>query len=107
MPESGHVGVTHVAAAEKLDLRLLRELQRIIYLGAKVSHRAFKLRVPKQELDSPQVLCALEDQGRLRTSHRVRSVGGWIKSRRHDPVLDDPCVLPRGDVRGVPHSTRK
>jgi hypothetical protein len=82
---------------DDLDLRLLRDLQRVIHLNAEVSHSAFKLRVSQQELNGPQVLCALVDQGRFRTPHRVRTVGGWIKTGRRYPMLDDPRVLPSGD----------
>ena len=86
---------------DDLDLRLLRDLQCVIHLNAEVSHSAFKLRVSQQELNGSQVPCALVDQGRFRPPHGVRTEGGWIKTGRRYPMLDDPRVLPLGDVRGV------
>lgn len=93
MPESGHEGLTHVAAEDKLDLRLLRDLQCVIHLNAEVSHSAFKLRVSQQQLDCTQILRALVDQRCFGSPHRVRAVGGWIKPGSFSPVMHYPGVL--------------
>lgn len=39
--------------------------QRVIDLNAEISHRAFDLGVPEQELDSPEIAGPSIDQGRF------------------------------------------
>lgn len=43
-------------AFQLLDLGLLRDLQRVIYLDPKVSNGAFQLGMTEQDLDCPWVL---------------------------------------------------
>jgi len=58
-----------------LDFRLLRYLQGVIDLDAKVSDGAFQIGMTKQQLYGPQVLRALVDQRSLRPPHRVSAIG--------------------------------
>jgi hypothetical protein len=75
MPESGHTVFPRAAACRRLDFRLLGDLQRVIDFDAEVANCAFQLGMAKQQLNGPQVLCALVDQGRLGSPHGMRSVG--------------------------------
>ena len=56
-----------------LNLRLLRQLKRVIHLDTQVPHCRFQFGVPKQYLDGPQVLGAPVDQSGLRPPQRMRS----------------------------------
>lgn len=96
-----------MAAENGLDLRLLRDLQRVIDLDAEVSHSAFKLRVSRQQLDGTQILRALVDQRGSCSPHRVRAVGGWIKPGRSSPVMHYSGVLASRDMGRPRHSARK
>lgn len=107
MPESGHEGLTHVAAENKSNLRLLRDLQYVIHLDAEVSHSAFKLRVPQQQLDCTQILRALVNQRCFGSPHRVRAVGGWLKPSNVNPVMHYPGVLASLDMGRTGRSTWK
>ena len=52
-----------------LDLRLLRDLERIVDLDPEVPHGAFKFRVAKQQLNGAQILRATVDQRRFGAPH--------------------------------------
>ena len=76
MPESGHTAKpVQPQGAGRLDFGLLRDFQSIIDLDAKVSDGAFQLGMAKQQLNGPQVLRALVDQGCLGSPHGVGSIG--------------------------------
>jgi hypothetical protein len=47
------------------DINLFRYCQRVINLNAEISHRAFDLGVPEQELDSPEIASPPINQGRF------------------------------------------
>ena len=87
------------AAASLLDFGVLRNLQGIIDLDPKVSHGTFELGMTEQELDSPQVLGSLVDQRRLGPSHAVRAIDRRIESDVGNPLMHDPSILARGDMR--------
>ena len=59
------VGVERVRSTPNLDLDLLGDRQRVVYLNTEVSDRAFDLGVAEQQLNSPQVACLSIDQRRL------------------------------------------
>lgn len=50
------------------NLRLLRHLQGIINLDTEVTHRAFQLGVPQQQLHRTQILCLPVNQRGLGTA---------------------------------------
>ncbi len=60
------------AASCWLDFSLLRNLLRIIYLDAEVANGAFLLGMTKQQLNGPQIVCALVDQGCIDYPHGMR-----------------------------------
>ena len=64
--------------SKRSDLGLFRDLQRIVYLNAKVPHRRFQLGVPEKQLNSTQVFGSTVDERRLRPAHRVRTVIGAV-----------------------------
>lgn len=53
MPESGHAVFARAAVGQGLDLGLLGDLQRVVYLDAEVSDGAFELGMAKQQLNGP------------------------------------------------------
>lgn len=82
------------------DLGLLRDLQGIVDLDAKVPHRRLQLGVPEERLNSTQVLGSTVDERRLRPAHRVRTVIGAVQSKLIDPVPKDAGVLPGAQMWG-------
>jgi hypothetical protein len=89
------------------QLDLLGNAERVIDLDAEITNRAFELRVPEEQLDGSQVACLLVDLRRLRPPHRVRAVGGAVKSGALDPGMDDPRILPGREVRLCPEAARE
>jgi hypothetical protein len=81
------------------DFGLLGDLERVIDLDAKIPHRAFELRVAKEELDGSQVPSSPVDQSWLRASDRVGSVRGRIEADLLHPPIDNSSVLPSAKVR--------
>ena len=57
-----------------LDFSLLRNLQRVVNLDAKIAYGTFKLGMSKQQLDCSQVLRPLVNQCCLGASHRMHPV---------------------------------
>ena len=47
------------------DLRMLRDLQRVVHLHPEIAQGRFQLRVPEKELDRSEILRPAVDQGRL------------------------------------------
>lgn len=58
-----------------LNFRLFGDFQSIIDFNTQVSNGAFKLAVPEQQLDGPQILGPTIDQGCLGPAHRVCAIG--------------------------------
>ena len=83
------------------DLCLLRNLQGIIYLYAKVSHRRFQLGVSEQQLHGSKVFCTAIDQRRLGPLHRMGPILGTIQTKLVYPVPKNSGVLPRTQVRRI------
>jgi len=59
--------------ARRSDLCLLRDLQGVVHLDAKVPDRRFKFAMAKEQLHGPQVLRASVDQRRLGSPHMPNS----------------------------------
>jgi hypothetical protein len=85
-------------AGTDLHLRLLSHFERVVYLDAEISNRAFKFRVAEQQLHRPQVLGASVNQRSLGATHGVCLVGCIIKSDRRNPAMYDACILPCRDM---------
>lgn len=107
MQESGHTFSTGVAAEHRLDLGLLRDLERIVHFDAKVANRTLQLGMAKQQLNGPQILRAFVDQRCFRAPHRVRSVRRRIQPGRFGPMMHNPRILACRDVRRLCHSARE
>ena len=75
MAETGHTVFARAAVGQWLNLGLLGDLQRVVYLDAEVSDGAFELGMAKQQLNGSQVLRPLVYQRRFRSPHRVRPIG--------------------------------
>src|SRR6267154_1547356 len=67
------------------ELDLLGNAERVVHLDAEVADCAFEFRMPEEKLDRPQIARLLIDLCRLRPPHRMRAVGGTIKSGTLDP----------------------
>jgi hypothetical protein len=79
-----------------LNFCLLGYFERVIDLDSKITHRAFKLGMPEQQLNGPQVLRAPVDQRCFCSPHRVGTVRGSIQTDRTHSRSDDARVLPGG-----------
>lgn len=86
-------------APQPLDFSLLRDLKRVINLDPEVSDSAFQLAMSEQELNGAQVLRSLVDQRGLSPAHRVSTVDGRVESYSANPLMNDPSVLPRRNMR--------
>lgn len=62
------------SASLQLDVNLLRNGDRIVYLDAEVPHCALDLAMPEQQLDGSEIACAPVNEGCLCSSQRVRPV---------------------------------
>ncbi len=83
-----------------LHLCLLRQLQGVLYLDAKVANRALELHVAQQQLHSAQILGPPIDQRRLGAADGMCSVSGRIKTDFLDPGIHNPSVLSGAQMRG-------
>jgi len=89
---------------DRLHLSLLRDLQRVLDLDAKVADGALQFAMAEQQLDGPQVLGPAVDQGRLGAAQRVGAVVGRVEPHHRHPAVDQPGVeeccglLADGDV---------
>ena len=63
-----------------LNFSLLGYFERVIDLDSKITHRAFKLGMPEQQLNGPQVLRAPVDQRCFYSPHRVGNIRGSIQT---------------------------
>src|SRR3984893_4003155 len=77
------------------NLNLFSDGERVINLDTEIADRTFHPRVAEQKLDCAQVARAAVDQGRLRSSKRVRAEDMRVKPDACDPFRDEACVLPR------------
>jgi hypothetical protein len=68
------------SAGAKLHLCLLRQLQGVLHLDAKISDGALELGMPQQKLHGAQVLGPPIDQRRLGPADGMGSVSRRIKS---------------------------
>jgi hypothetical protein len=82
-----------------LELDLLGQSQGVIHLDAEIADGRLDFRVPKQQLDGPQVSRLAIELRDLGSPKRVCSEAAVIKSYVADPAMDDASVLPRPDVR--------
>jgi hypothetical protein len=87
-------GSAVATSPRRLHLSLLRDLQRVVDLDPEVSHCAFQLRVPKQQLNCSEIPRPPVDQRRFGTSQRMRSIRRCIEPNRPHPGPDDPGILP-------------
>ena len=69
------------------------------HYNPEIPHGALQLGMAKQSLDRPQVLGSLIDQRRLGPPHAVGPVYRRIEADGGDPLMHDPGVLTRRDVR--------
>jgi hypothetical protein len=83
-----------------LHLSLFRHLKGIIDVNAEVSHRALKLRMPKEQLHCPEILGPAINQGSLGATHRVGSIARRIQSDLADPTAHNPRVLTASTSEG-------
>lgn len=85
-----------------LQLKLLSDSQSVIYLDAKVANCAFELRVTEENLDRSQVTC-LVNLRCFGSPHGVGAIGISVKPDGRDPSVDNPGILPRGQmIRHLP-----
>ena len=47
------------------------------------------------------IFCPAIDQCRFRSPHRMGAIGGWVKTDRMDPSMNNPRVLSCGKMRGI------
>ena len=66
----------------------------IIDLDAEVPDGALDFRMPKQQLDCPQVARAAIDQGHLGSSEGMCAEEMWVEPDAGDPIGEEPRVLP-------------
>src|SRR5438552_7993713 len=90
---------TTALAIQCSHLGLFRDLQRVVDLYAEISYCAFELRVPKKQLNRPEILRASVDQRRFCPAHRMCPIRIRIKTNFCDPVIDDSRVLPGAKMR--------
>ena len=64
-PEAAMVGAELGLCPAGSQINLLCDCERIVKFDAQISSCTFDLRMAEQELHSPQIACALIDQGRL------------------------------------------
>jgi len=75
------------------ELDLLRNSQCIVYLDTEVSDSAFQFGVAEQDLNCPEVSGLLVDESRLRSSHRMRSIGARLKANASHPSSNNARIL--------------
>ena len=81
-----------------LQRNLLSDSQSVIYLDAKVANCAFELRVTEENLDGSQVTCLFVNLRCFGSPHGVGAIGISVKPDGRDPSVDNPGVLPRGQM---------
>ncbi len=94
-----HLRSIRLSPRAPLHFGLLRQLQGVLYLDAKVANRALELRVAQQELHSAQVFGPPINQRRLRAAYGMGYVSGRIKTDFLDPGVDNPSILSGAQMR--------
>jgi hypothetical protein len=93
---------------KSLQLNLLSNPEGVIYLDAKVAHRAFELCVAKQYPDSSDIARLLVNLRCLCSPHGVGAIGAGLQPDGSHPSMDDPSILPcRQMLRGFPAAWEK
>jgi hypothetical protein len=85
----------------RLHLRLLRQLQRIIYFKTEIAHRALQLGMARQYLHGSYVLGAPIDQGRFGSPDRMDAIGRGVKPDFIAPAIQHSGVLACTEMRRV------
>jgi hypothetical protein len=75
------------------DLSLLCNLKGIIYLDPKIPYGAFKLSMPKKQLNCSKIFRSPVDESGFCSSHRMCLVSRRIQADRFHPPGNDACVL--------------
>ena len=94
-------------ACRNSEFNLLGDSEGIFDLDAEVSNRAFKLRVPQQQLDRTQVSCLAINLGGFCPPHGVRPVSRTVQACAIDPSVNYTGVLARRQVGAFMESARK
>jgi hypothetical protein len=97
--ENGTAGKFASCRSRFSEIDARRDLQGIINIDAEVSHRALKLGVSEQELDSPQVAGVAVNEGGLGAPQGVRAIGCRVQPDRRHPALNDASGLPGREMR--------
>lgn len=82
----------------RLQFNLLRDSQSVLHLNTKVANRAFELRVTEQNLDGSEVTRLLVNLHCLGSPHGVGAIGVSVKPDGRNPAVDNPGILPRGQM---------
>src|SRR5438128_12478499 len=110
MPEVGRSATVSLAVATNsvdLHLRLLGDLQSVVDLDSEIPDGAFKFRVPKQELNGPEIPGPPVNQRGFRAPQRMRAVGRRVQPNRPHPRPDDSGVLAGRNMRRLRYAARK
>jgi hypothetical protein len=86
---------------------VLSEGERVLNVHAEIARRALDLSVTQQQLHRPQVAGGLVDDRGLGPTERVRAIIFAPQSDRSHPLVDQPGILPRADVRRSVGSARE
>jgi hypothetical protein len=81
-------GLVRARQADPSDLRLLRDLERVVDVDPEIAHRVLDLGMAEQQLHRPQVLGLSVDQRRLRSTNRMGTVLGPVEPRQ---LSAGPC----------------
>ena len=90
-----------------LEVYLLRKFEGVIDLDAHVADGALQLSVAQEKLARSEIAGLLVDHRDLGPPHTVRSVRCRIEVDHRNPLIDQPCVLPRTDMLPGSASARK
>ena len=74
-------------------------LRASIDLDAEIANSAFKLRVTEKQLHRPQIPRLFVNLRNLSSQHRMHTVCQTVKRGAAYPPANNPCVLPRRNVR--------
>src|SRR5262245_19683425 len=75
------------------DINLFCYHERVVDLNTEIAYGALDFRVAEQELDGPRISRAPVDQGRLRSSQRMRPEQPRIEPDAANPFADQARVL--------------
>jgi hypothetical protein len=80
------------------DIDLLGDLDCVIDLNAKIANGTFNFGMAEQNLNRSEVPGSPIDQDCLRPAQGVRTELGRVGADAGHPLLDESCVLPRGQA---------